>query len=66
MSTLESSTAWQRAGERARPRLSLQVFERRLLLVLGDVLTLTLVSASSCAAPGWTSCPNYGTCCGAR
>ena len=45
MSTLESSTAWQRAGERARPRLSLQVSERRMMLVLGDVLTLTLAGA---------------------
>ena len=53
MSTIESSTTWKPSQERARPRLSLQVSERRMLLLWGDVFLLG--AAGAAALWGWSA-----------
>lgn len=52
MYAVESSTSWEQVWERARPRWSLSVSERRLLLVTVDVLILGL--AALAAIWGWS------------
>ena len=47
MFAVESSTSWEQVWERARPRLSLSISERRLLLVTVDVLILGLAAVAA-------------------
>lgn len=51
MSTIDSPAVWGRTRERVHSRLSLQVSERRLLLVVGDLFLL--VAAGAAALWGW-------------
>jgi exopolysaccharide biosynthesis polyprenyl glycosylphosphotransferase len=52
VSIIESSTTWEQSWEQAKPRLSLRVPDRRLLLLVGDVLFLGL--AGLAAISGWS------------
>ncbi|MDY6878139.1 MAG: sugar transferase [Chloroflexota bacterium] len=52
MSTVESSTTWKPSRERASHRLSLQVSERRMLLLWGDVFLLGVAGVA--ALWGWS------------
>lgn len=52
MSVIETPTIWEKTVERTRPRLSLAISERRVLLISGDILMLGF--ADLLALWGWS------------